>query len=222
VSKTKEDLKMKKYVSFVLLVAMLLSVTVAQDSLPLAMKSARAESAVATQAPTEEYDFKKFRWGASMEEVIEVEGTPGAEQDLDDYDVHMISYEAKAIGFDTLLTYSFCDEGLYSVMYLLAESHSNNSLYIDDYEKFKSALEKKYGKPLIDLEDWENDSKKNYYADNKGDALCYGYLNYSTYWLLDRTIIKMSMSADNYNIWTYVRYQSNDITPDAADLSDQI
>ncbi len=157
-----------------------------------------------------------------MEEVIAVEGTPQAEGPVEGSDEYLIAYATTVVGLDAILVYGFCDDGLYQVMYSLTESHTNNSLYIDDYETFKNALKVKYGKPLIDSENWENDSKKSYYADKKGDALCYGYLDYSTHWLLDRTRIGMYMKADNYNISTLIGYTSNEISPDRPDYSDEI
>jgi len=121
-----------------------------------------------------------------------------------------------------LLAYYFCDDGLYQVRYVLTETHSNESLYIDDYGTFKNAMIKKYGEALFDLENWENDSKKEYYADNKGNALSYGYLTYDTVWLLDRTYISMNMSADNYDITMTIDYVSAEISPGEADFSDDI
>ncbi len=49
---------MKKIISLMLMITVLLSVTATQDSLRFVMKSASAESAVETQVPAEEYDFK--------------------------------------------------------------------------------------------------------------------------------------------------------------------
>lgn len=62
--------------------------------------------------------------------------------------------------------------------YILTEEHSVDSLYIDDYNTFKQALTNKYGEPLLDNEKWTSDSKKSFYADDKGRALNYGYLSY--------------------------------------------
>ena len=94
--------------------------------------------------------------------------------------------------------------------------------YIDDYTTFKNALTKKYGKTVLDFENWQDDSKKSYYADKKGDALSFGFLTYSTIWLLDDTCISMDMSADNYEISMSVSYQSLRIDPGEADFSDDI
>lgn len=188
----------------------------------LMMFTANAETAVATQEPAFEYDFKTFLWGASKEEVIAVEGIPDIDSKRDGVDAEFIGYETEAVGLDVALTYSFCDDGLYDVTYMLTETHSNEELYIDDYNTFKKALIKKYGEPMVDVERWSDDSKKEYYADRKGDALCYGYLQYVTLWSLDRTALGMMMSADNYEISTIVVYLSKEISPGEADFSDDI
>ena len=172
---------------------------------------------------TIEYDFKTFCWGDSRDAVIAVEGTPYiADGKVNGMDVEYIAYKTTAVGLDMLLAYYFCDDGLFRVRYISDETHSNESLYIDDYTSFKKALTKKYGNPLIDTEKWENDSKKSYYADRKGDALNYGYLTYLTIYSLDRSYISMSMSADNYEISMKVDYESKTIDPGEADFSDDI
>ncbi len=181
-----------------------------------------AETMEPTQSPGTEYDFKSFRWGDSMETVKAVEGKPIYSGKVDGVDATYIGYSTTAVGLDVVVAYYFCDEGLYAVAYLLDETHSNDSLYIDDYETFRDALTKKYGEALFDWENWENDSKKEYYADDKGKALCYGYLSYLTLWLLDRTHITMNMSADNYKITMTVVYESNVVSPGEADFSGEI
>ena len=173
-------------------------------------------------AETTDYDFKSFYWGDTREKVISIEGTPDGEGNLSGTTSTYIAYETTAVGMDALLGYYFCDEGLYAVRYILLEEHSNEALYIDDYEKFEAALTKKYGKPLLDLEKWENDSKKEYYADRKGDALCYGYLTYETVYSSGRASIVMSMSADNYEITTTIDYMSFDIDGGEADYSSEV
>lgn len=167
-------------------------------------------------------DFKRFYWGDSKETIMQLEGKPFTEGKMNGLNATYIVYETQAVGLDMLLGYYFCDEGLFQIRYVLQEEHSNESLYINDYETFKEALTKKYGTPLIDSEKWANDSKKKYYADNKGDALCYGYLTYQTYYMSDRTIIGMDMSADNFDVSMTVDYQSLTISPGEADYSDEI
>lgn len=176
--------------------------------------------ATADTAPV--YDFKEFMWGDSKAKVMAVEGDPILEGKMDGMDATYIAYETRTVGLDMFLAYYFCDEGLYAVRYILNESHSNEELYIDDYESFKTALTKKYGEPIWDTEIWSNDSKKEYYADKKGDALCYGYLTYVTWYITDTTYISMSMDADNYEISMRVDYESKTISPGEADYSSDI
>lgn len=170
-----------------------------------------------------EFSFKGLKWGDSTEKVQGVEGTNIVfSGTVKGSTATYIVYEATAVGLDMLLAYYFCDKGLYEVRYILTEQHSNDMKYIDDYTTFKNALTKKYGKTVLDFENWQDDSKKSYYADKKGDALSFGYLTYSTIWLLDDTCISMDMSADNYEISMSVSYQSLRIDPGEADFSDDI
>lgn len=121
-----------------------------------------------------------------------------------------------------LIAYYFCDKGLFQARYISTEKHSNESLYIDDYSSFRNALTKKYGEPFWDNEKWSSDSKKEYYSDDKGNALCYGYLSYMTWYVADRTYISMSMSADNYDISMIIDYESTEISAGEADFSNEI
>ena len=168
------------------------------------------------------YDFKKFRWGDSQESVMAVEGTPKYSGKMNGLDANYIAYDTTAVGMDVLLAYYFCDGGLYSVRYILTEEHSVDSLYIDDYNTFKQALTKKYGDPLLDNEKWASDSKKSFYADDKGRALNYGFLSYYTCYITERVIVEMDMSADNYEVSTIINYSSLTVSPGKADFSEDI
>lgn len=185
----KKELHMKKLFSALMAIIMVWMVF-----------AANAETAVATQEPAKEYDFKTFFWGASKEEVIAVEGTPYEE------DEECFRYIREVLGLDVALSYYFDDDGLYQAVYILIETHSNEELYINDYNTFKNALEKKYGEPWYDAEEWQSDSKKEYYADNKGEALRNGALSYFTYWKRDRSDMNMIMFAQNNQIITGVVY----------------
>lgn len=168
------------------------------------------------------YDFKKFRWGDSQESVMAVEGTPKYSGKMNGLDANYIAYDTTAVGMDVLLAYYFCDDGLYSVRYILNEDHSVDSLYIDDYNTFKQALTNKYGEPLLDNEKWTSDNKKSFYADDKGRALNYGYLSYYTCYITERVIVEMDMSADNYEVSTLINYTSLTVSPGETDFSEDI
>lgn len=182
-------------------------------------------SAYSEEGNVSKFDFKQFVWGSTLEEVIDVEGTYLASDKVDGKNDTVIIYRTKAVGMDVILGYYFCDNGLYQVVYSLDEEHTSGESYINDYEKFRDALTKKYGKPLFDRIKWNDSSMKEYYLENgksKGDALTYGYCSYSTGYQTDRSLIAMSMSSDNYEISTTIVYQSTVIDFGEADYSDEI
>ncbi len=179
-------------------------------------------TATPTPKPTYEYAIRKLKWGDSKECVKQIEGEPVLKGKMDGVKADYIAYEVTVAGLDCYLAYYFCDDGLYAARYLLNETHSNENFYIDDYNTFKNTLTKKYGSPLIDTENWQDNSKKSYYADRKGDALSYGYLKYYTWYTTDETWIEMNMSADNYIITMTVDYRSKTISPGEADYSDDV
>jgi hypothetical protein len=183
-------------------------------------QSSESETEKMESSEENTYDFKTFHWGDSQEIVEAVEGEPTKKGDMSGVDAYYIAYETTVAGKDAVLAYYFCSDGLFETRYVLTEKHSNEDLYIDDYDDVRTALTKKYGEPDVDSENWSNDNKKSYYADRKGDALSYGYLSYMTGYLLDKTTVLMKMSADNYKITTTVDFQSEELFPGEADYSD--
>lgn len=169
-----------------------------------------------------DYDFKTLSWGATTDDIISVEGEPLSIDRLDGSDDTLMVYASKAVGMDVGLGYFVGSDGLYQVKYLLEEKHSNNNKYVEDYGKFRDAITKKYGEPLIDQEIWTDKSKQDFYANRKGDAVCYGYLEYLTIWYMDRTTIGMGMEGDNYEISTCIQYWSNEISGSESDYSDDL
>lgn len=157
-----------------------------------------------TSSDALEYDFKTFRWGDTKETVIAAEGKP-AETGTGN-DPTIIAYYVNAVGLGMKLLYFFDDNGLFSVMYSLQDTHTNYDLYVRDFEAFKEALVEKYGEPTLDFELWKSNDYKERYANRKGDALFMGYVSYSTAFLLERSTIYMTMSSDNYQIQMLVMY----------------
>lgn len=207
---------MKKKIILALLMCGVVTMSVPMDALA-ASEVQKEESTENTDEVA--YDFKTFNWGDSQEKVEEVEGEPFLEDDMTAQDAHYIVYKTTVAGKDALLVYYFCDEGLFITKYILTEEHSNENLFIEDYEDIRDALTKKYDEPDYDFENWSDNGKKSYYADRKGTALEYGYLDYLTAWIMEKTYISMEMSADNYNISTIIEFGSKDIEAGEADYS---
>ena len=168
-----------------------------------------------------EMDFRSTRWGMTEDEVKAVEGNnPDYSGRLDGRNAWYIAYERKLMGNGVLVAYYFSTNGLYEARYIWTEKHSNENLFISDYDSVRTQLTNKYGNPWWDHENWDTTSHKNYYADKKGDALSYGYLSYETCYSTARTDITMQMSADNYTVSFIIYYESKDIAAPAEDYSD--
>lgn len=196
-------------------------IAVSSMNISYAEEQVEVESIEATinEETRKDFDFKKFYWGDNKEHIIEVEGEPYTTGEMSSINADYIAYKTSVAGKDALLAYYFCGDGLFQTRYILSEDHSNESLYIDDYKDVRDALKKKYGDPLLDNESWSNDSKKSYYSDDKGKALCYGYLKYFTFFSTETTYVSMNMSADNYDISTTIQFESKTISAGDADYS---
>ena len=172
--------------------------------------------------PENDFDFRKFNWGDPESKIREIEGDPAHVTETGTYGGSMLTYVTTAVGLDVYLNYMVDDNGLFSAGYIITEQHNNPALYIEDFEKFKNALISKYGAPIYDKENWTNGSKKSYYADNKGDALQYGYLSYEVRFETNTTTIVMTMDSDNYKISTNIVYLGKTIELPAPDYSNDI
>ena len=177
---------------------------------------------IAIEVAAKNPDFRSVRWGMTKAEVKEQEGSsPDYEGKVNGANTTYIGYNTQLMGNDVIVAFYFGPEGLYAARYIWAETHSNDSLYISDYESVRTQLTKKYGSPLIDNENWDTTNHKKYYADDKGNALSFGYLTYYTWYYTQRSSITMHMSADNYQISFAIDYESNSIKAPEEDYSDQ-
>lgn len=207
---------MKRLISFLLLFVMILSLCV-----PAYAETTATEEAATEEAETE-FMFKQFKWGDTKDYVISVEGEPELSDTVNGLNAEYIAYQTSVAGVDMLLAYYFCKDGLFQIRYLSTESHSNPSLYIDDFNTIKKAFVKKYGAAPLDTKLWSSDSKKKLYSDDLGKGLEYGYLTYYAAWSFSDTTIWMEMSADNYDVTTQIDYNSMEISPGEVDYSDEI
>ena len=168
------------------------------------------------------FDFKKFHWGASEAEIREIEGNPLQIVAMPESDSRCLVYQTTAVGLNVGLGYVLGDNGLYSVRYTLIEEHSSALGYMEDFEKFKEALIKKYGNPVLDWEEWDSEISEEIYSKAKTLALEMGYLKYHVGFDTDRSEILMLMGSDNNEIDTVIVYTSKIIDNPEPDYSDDI
>jgi len=163
-------------------------------------------STLALFAEEAKYDFRETTWGMSKEQVKATEdGKPGIEDDTS------LAYKATINGKEFACAYSFLEDKLYAGGYIFIGEHTNENLYIEDYEDIKETLTKKYGKPKTEMPGlWNNDLYKDDKS-NWGKAISMGHLGYGASWETSTTRIYFSLWGDNYNIKLALYYTSKEL-----------
>ncbi|MGE4412433.1 MAG: hypothetical protein AB7E45_01890 [Candidatus Caldatribacteriota bacterium] len=157
----------------------------------------------------QEYDFRQVKWGMSKEDVKEIEDRDIVYEDVGGTQ-ELILYADQISKFDCFVSYLFVQDKLASAGYYINEEHTNKNTYIDDYEKLKELLSKKYGQPIKDNIIWKDDL----YKDNKKDwglAISIADLVYSSCWETPTTDIELILTGDNYKIELVIKYVSKEL-----------
>ena len=81
------------------------------------------------------YDFRKTNWGMSKEQVKATENKK-SEWDSDIF----VEYKVKINMKNFVCMYYFFEDELYKSGYFFSGEHTNENLYIDDYEELKEIL----------------------------------------------------------------------------------
>ena len=193
---------MKRFVT--LLLTLVLLVFACQAALSEAAPKATGSSGI-------EVVIKGHRFGEAKADILAAEGEPEGTGIMDGTGAEYVYYNTTVVGLKAYLVYYFTDDRVCEFRYVLTEEHSNNTLFLDDYQKIRDALAGKYGEPeaLLSGEKWDTADHKEYYSDNRGDALNYGYLTFSDWFMAKDAEISMHMSADNYEVSTTISYTSS-------------
>ena len=193
---------MKRLIALFLTLALL--VFVCQTAFAMAAPKATTSTGV-------EVVIKGHRFGDTKDAILAAEGEPEGTGVMEGTGADYVYYSTTVVGLNAYLVYYFTDDRVCEFRYILTEEHSNNILFIDDYEKIRDALVGKYGEPLALLsgEKWDTNDHKEYYSDNRGDALNYGYLTFADWFTAKDAEISMHMSADNYEVSTTISYTSS-------------
>ncbi|TDX51688.1 hypothetical protein [Orenia marismortui] len=150
-----------------------------------------------------EYDFREIKWGMNMKEVKKRESL----EVCDEYKNKLI-YITNIAHRRSGLVYKFNNQKLTTALYIFLEKHSNKSSYINDYQKLKYLLIKRYGTPLNSNKIWLNNncsSKIKY-----GAALERGDLAFASIWETDKTKIFLLLFGANNDIELMIKYISKD------------
>ena len=150
----------------------------------------------------QEFDFRGTSWGMTAAQVLVSESDEPYESTTDS-----LVYSVEVAGLEAYTVYSFIDDTLVFAGYVFAAEHSNDNLYIKDYEKVKSIISRKYGEPSKDDLRWSNDLYRDR-EDNYGRAISAGHMTMTAIWHVEGTMITLGLSGDNYEISHFVSYAS--------------
>lgn len=158
-------------------------------------------------ASAEDHDFRNVNWGMSEEEVKANETATWVMKIKEG----VIAYKTKIAGFDAALYYEFVNDQLVNACYMFDIQHTNENDYIDDYEKLKTLLTKKYGSPISNDDMIWKDTLYQNKQDEYGFAVSIGHLVYLTKWETEDTLIDLHLSGDNYKIYLFISYTSKNL-----------
>jgi len=132
-------------------------------------------------------DFRAAAWGNSLNTVKTQEKSQFIAKVSNDE----LSYKDILGGSGCDVIYIFNDnDKLTSGLYIFTKKYSNPQLYVQDFNKFKTLLTEKYGKPVTENESWSVKAsaiEKN----NYGQAVADGNLSLSTVWNTERSVVKI-------------------------------
>lgn len=152
-----------------------------------------------------QYDFRKTRWGMTIEQVKASENIkPWAESD------DLIVYKITVAIMPTSSSYSFVNNKLARAHYFFEPKHINDTLYIDDFDRVKNILTSKYGEPAEDDVLWKDDLYKDRPQDY-GIAIRTGHLSYRTQWDTPNSRISLYLGPQSGKILFGTRYESKNL-----------
>lgn len=152
--------------------------------------------------PPSNPDVRNVTWGMPKDTVRKLETAIF----LQDNDSTLI-YEETIAGLECLLGYSFIDNKLVTLSYVVVESHTNNNSYLSDYDSIKDILTDRYGEPTEDKVIWSDDLYKDD-PDHWGMAVATDRLTMFAKWRTDEHEITIGLWGDNFEISLRVDYES--------------
>lgn len=157
----------------------------------------------------ENTDFKNVKWGMSKEEVRKLE-----ESSVYYEEENFLIYNMKTEGLIAATRYEFNSEDqLIKVINLFLNKHVNKKDYLDDFNKMKEKLTKKYGEPTKDIVDWKDDL---YREDESqwGKAIITGGLELATVWENETSRIILDLKGENNQAVLCSVYLSKELVKD--------
>ncbi|WP_313180659.1 hypothetical protein [Lacrimispora sp.] len=145
----------------------------------------------------ENTNFRNTCWGDDIETVKKYETDISWTAEADNAIIGQS--KSKVLNMNADIGFTFGDGKLYQGAIMFNDEHTNENLYIDDFNTIKNALKEKYGEPTEDKQVWKSDLYKGDVG-RYGKAISYGHLQYLTIWENEDTRIVLGLIGDNYKI----------------------
>ena len=156
------------------------------------------------QVSNDSFEFRKTRWGMTMEEVKSSEDiSPSKEKD------NNIVYKEQFNSIPSTVGYIFVDGKLVKAAYLFNERNQNPDDYIVTYERIKGLLINDYGPPTLDEVKWIDEDKTDS-TDDLGKSVCEGEVSYKSEWIVENTFIELVLDGVSSRCRQGVIFQSKE------------
>ncbi len=153
-----------------------------------------------SQETKKPFDFQGLNWGDSKTKVN------STIPDLEETKSGLT--KTTVLNFlDASILFELNDNSLKNISCVFKKQHGNENAFIEDFNKVKNILTKKYGAPNIDELNWNNNTFKSD-NDRYGLAVSSGHLKYETVWVLHDTKITLNLGSDNSKIMHTLTYHS--------------
>jgi hypothetical protein len=132
-------------------------------------------------------------------------------------DDRVLSYKDNLGGLNTQYVFFLANGRFVRGRYIFTDSHTNNNLFMTDFEKIDKILKEKYGDPKEHKENWLNDLYKDDF-ERWGLAISMGHLFIFSEWTKGNVSIYHSLHGDNFEIYHILEYQQRNM----QDLEDAL
>lgn len=149
-----------------------------------------------------ENDFRVAKWGDSKKIVMRKEGKNNLSVDQNLY-----VFSDNVAGMKCNVIYTFNKDKLTKAEYIFKRNHSNNNIYILDYNNLVDLLTVKYGETSHNGKIWHNPRYKDN-SDRYGHAVSLGHLTFMAGWFGLKTNITVLLYGNNNSITLNVTYES--------------
>lgn len=137
------------------------------------------------------YDFRKTRWGMSIEEVKRSENSKPADGTKVGR-FYFLHYVDTVAGLEAELNYTFEENLLTDAKYIFNDNLSKEIEPTEYFNRIKDSINKEYGEPIQYSEVWTKDQYKDK-PELHNKALYAGDVSYAAFWQTPDTVISLML-----------------------------